>query len=114
MAQSKKYSYQLEQIKGSWTAKIIRKASYKTFIVSKEQKGFKTELEAKEWSETTLAEFTLTQSSSNERHGKQRKMNEEERRQRSVRRSEKTQLEKQQANDSGESDLIIDGNDDGK
>ncbi len=97
MANSKKYSYQIEQVKALWTAQIIRKASSKLLVVSKEKEGFATESEAKEWAEKNLAEFTATLSSSNHRHGEQRKANEEGRRQRSVRRSEKTQLEKQQA-----------------
>ena len=96
MANSKKYSYQLEQTDALWTAQIIRKASSKLFIVSKEQVGFATEAEAKEWAEKTLLEFTSTLSSSNQRHGDQRKSNEEERLQRSARRSERTLLAKKE------------------
>ena len=52
MANSKKYSYQIEKVDTLWTGQILRKASSKLFIVSKEQEGFSTEAEAKEWAET--------------------------------------------------------------
>ncbi len=95
MAISKKYSYKIEQKDDLWMAQIIRKASSKTLIVSKEKDAFASEAEAKEWAEQQLSEFATSLSSSNKRHGEQRKQGEEVRRQRSIRRSEKKQLEKQ-------------------
>jgi len=95
MTNSKTYSYQLEQIDTLWTAKIIRKASRKTFIISKEQDGFASEIEAKEWAEQQLVEFSSALNSSNKRQAEQRKTSEEERRQRSIRRAEKKRLAKQ-------------------
>ncbi len=76
-------------------AQIIRKASSKTFIVSKEQEGFASEEDAKKWAEEQLLAFTNTQSLNNKRQGEQRKLSAEESRQRSIRRSEKKALEKQ-------------------
>lgn len=95
MATSKKYSYQLEKKDDFWRAQIIRKASSKTLIVSKEQEGFVSEEDAKKWAKEQLLVFTNTQSLSNKRQGEQRKLSAEESRQRSIRRSEKKALEKQ-------------------
>jgi len=106
MANSKKYSYQIEQVDNLWTAQILRKASSKSTVVSKKKEDFATEAEAQQWAEQSLLDFTATLSTSNKRHGAQRKSNEEERLQRSNRRAEKTKLAKQQAEDSSnETDL---------
>jgi len=57
MAKSKKFDYQVVQDKSSWSAKIIRKASSKKQVVSKQQDGFATEADAQAWGETELKSF---------------------------------------------------------
>lgn len=90
MATSKKYQIKIEQRDADWTAQITRRVSAKKAVVTKKQDGFASEAEAMEWAEAALTEFTATLSSSNQRHGQQRKLGEEQRRLRSARRAEKT------------------------
>ena len=95
MTNSKKYSYELEQIDKLWTTKIIRKVSSKKSVITTEKGGFESKSEAKTWAEQQLSKFTAKQDSNNKRHAEQRKSNAEERRLRSIRRSERKQLAKQ-------------------
>ena len=90
MAKNRKYSSVISQEGSQWSARIVRQVTSRKTLVSKEQTGFESEEKALEWAEQQLAEFSATQSTSNKRHGEQRKLNEEERRQRSSRRAEKT------------------------
>jgi len=94
MATSKKYSISIEQNGAHWIAKISRKVSYKSTIVTKQKDDFSNEKDAKVWAEETISELMNTQRKSNERHGSQRKSNEEVRRLRSARRAEKTEQTK--------------------
>jgi hypothetical protein len=73
MPQSKKYGFSLSQEQGSWNAAIVRRASAKNIVVTKTQTGFKTEVEAKQWSEKELVTFTEKQSTQNKRRAEKRK-----------------------------------------
>ena len=90
MATSKKYQSRIEPAGSGWVAQITRRVTAKKVVVTKQQDGFASETEATAWAEATLPEFTSTLSSSNQRHGQQRKQGEEQRRLRSARRAEKT------------------------
>ena len=94
MTKSRKYDYKIEQSDDTWSVQIIRKASKKNSVVSKEQGGFTNVKEAKAWAEEQLLEFSSTMAKSNQRHGEQRKENDEIKRQRSHRRAKKTQKRK--------------------
>ena len=72
MKESKKYSIRTLQVKDTWSAEVIRRASARKTIVSKTQAGFKTEAEANEWAETELVLFTAKQSEQNKRRGQKR------------------------------------------
>jgi hypothetical protein len=90
MTSSKKYSIQVEKVKSSWTASIIRKLSSTRTSISKSQGKFKTKTEATAWAEEALAEFTKTQASSNIRKTEQRSSALKSRQERSERRAAKT------------------------
>lgn len=94
MSSNKKYDFIVEQNASKWVAKITRKASSKTTIITKQKDDFSSQEEAQSWAESTLTELTGTLKKSNERHGEQRKSLEEIRRNRSNRRAEKTELVK--------------------
>ena len=95
MAKAKKYQCVVKQNEGAWIAQIIRQVTSKKTTVSKQQGDFASEQEALAWGEVALAEFTVMQSSSNQRRGLQRKKNEEIKRQRSSRRADKTATDKE-------------------
>ena len=90
MAKGKKYDFRLEQNGATWSAQITRQVTSRKIITSQQQDGFSSETDAREWAESRLAEFMLTQNSINQRQGEQRKNSEEERRLRSSRRADKT------------------------
>lgn len=94
MSKNKKYDIRIENTGTTWQAQIIRHASSKKTVISKQQNAFKSEESAQQWAEQQLQEFTSTQDASNKRHGEQRKLNEEQRRQRSSRRAKKTEKAK--------------------
>ncbi len=73
MTQSKKYDSRLSQKNDNWTAEIVRRASAQKTVVSKTQDGFKTEADAKQWADKTLAEFTTKQGERNKRRAAKRK-----------------------------------------
>jgi len=73
MAKSKKFDYQVVQDKSGWSAKIIRKASSKKQVVSKQQDGFATEADAQAWGETELKSFLQQLEQRNKRRALLRK-----------------------------------------
>jgi len=70
MSSSNKYHYQISEDNGSWSAKIVRRATSKKTVVSKEQAGFATEAEAKSWGEAELKLFLQNLSQRNKRRSK--------------------------------------------
>jgi len=96
MAKNKKYSFKIEQHGSTWKAQIVRQATTKRTVLSKEQKGFASKTEATNWAELQLQEFTTTLDKSNQRHSEQRKHSQQVRLERSARRAEKTQQAKQE------------------
>ena len=94
MAKNKKYQCVVEKEGTAWLVQIVRQVTSKKTIVTKQQGGFASEQEAMVWGEEALQEFTAKQSTSNKRHGAQRKKNDEIKRQRSSRRADKTAAQK--------------------
>ncbi|NNC99201.1 MAG: DUF3622 domain-containing protein [Gammaproteobacteria bacterium] len=109
MAKSKKYEYQLTGNNDFWTVKITRRVTSKKTVVSKQQDGFASEEEAREWGVKMIGEFAGKLSSSNQRHGEQRKAHAEERRLRSSRRAEKTLKAKEQKSAAAENAKTVVG-----
>ena len=72
MEKTKKYDIRVSQHESLWTAEIIRRASSKKTVVSKNQGGFSTELEAKEWGQNELINFSKKHNEKNKRHAKLR------------------------------------------
>ena len=72
MAKNQKYSYMLEEQEGEWTAAILRQASYKTTVISKQQAGFSSEEAAQAWAEETLQQFMDQQVERNKRKADKR------------------------------------------
>lgn len=94
MATNKKYDLEISQSADLWLAKVTRKVNSRKRVITKEQGGFKSETEAKEWADLALAELTSKQRSSNDSHLQKRKENEEIKRLRSERRAAKTEQDK--------------------
>jgi hypothetical protein len=69
---SKKFQYQVTQDNDSWKAEIIRRVSSKKTTVSKQQSGFSSEEEAKDWAETELAQFLKQLSAKNKSRAESR------------------------------------------
>lgn len=87
---NKKYSIQVEKVKSSWTANIVRKLSATRASISKSKSKFKTKKEATIWAEEVLAEFTKIQASSNDKKTQQRTRILKSKQDRSERRAAKT------------------------
>lgn len=49
-----KYDFRVIQVADSWKAEITRRATAKKTVVSKQQDGFASEEEAREWGEREL------------------------------------------------------------
>lgn len=80
MSQGKKYSYQVNQTDGGWSAEIRRQASQKKTVVSKRQDNFATEADAQKWAEAELAQFLQQQVERNKRKAEKRIQRAEEQR----------------------------------
>ena len=87
---SKKYQSNIEQIDNTWTARITRQISSQKTHVSKQQEGFKTEDEAKQWADKRLIEFAGIQQSTNKRQNTQRKESDEAKQLNAQRHAEKS------------------------
>ncbi|WP_415888463.1 DUF3622 domain-containing protein [Neptuniibacter sp. SY11_33] len=72
MAKGKKYDFQLVAEGETWSAKILRQASARKTVVSKQQDGFATEDEAKTWAEAQLQKFLEQQQERNKRKAEKR------------------------------------------
>ncbi len=72
MAKAKKYDYRVVQTATAWRAEITRRVTAKKAMVSKEQGGFSTESEAKEWAEQALKSFLKNLDERNQRRSNQR------------------------------------------
>ena len=57
MAKSQKYTYQVNQGDSDWSVEISRRVTSRVTVISKEQAGFSTEAEAKEWGESEVKAF---------------------------------------------------------
>ena len=101
MSKSKKYNYKIIQESAScWNASIVRQVSSKKINISKQQSGFATEADAKNWAETELENFRKAQVSRNTRRNEQRKLNQSQREERASRKAAKTAAAKAQNSDS--------------
>ncbi|WP_415903387.1 DUF3622 domain-containing protein [Neptuniibacter sp. QD29_5] len=72
MAKGKKYDFQLVAEGETWSAKILRQASARKTVISKQQDGFATEDEAKVWAEAELEQFMSQQVERNKRKAEKR------------------------------------------
>ncbi len=69
---SKKYTAKVTQKDDQWSAAIVRRVSSRKTVVSKQQDGFKSEEEAKAWSEAELKTFLQQLSDKNKARAEQR------------------------------------------
>lgn len=70
MTQHKKYDLRVIEGPAGWSTEIIRRASAKKTVVSKQQAGFATESEARAWGETELKAFLKGLAEKNQREAK--------------------------------------------
>ena len=78
MPKNQKYSYTVEAQQDSWEATILRQASYKTTVVSKQQQGFASEEEATQWAQETLQNFMQQQVERNQRKSEKRALKDQD------------------------------------
>lgn len=78
MAKNQKYSYMVQEQQGTWEALILRQASYKTTVISKQQSGFASEEEATSWAEDALQSFMQQQVERNQRKADKRAVKSDE------------------------------------
>lgn len=69
---SQKYSVQVTQQNDGWKAEILRRASARKTVVSKQHEGFATEAEAHEWGKQMLEHFQQQQAEHNKRKAARR------------------------------------------
>ncbi|MCP4596877.1 DUF3622 domain-containing protein [Neptuniibacter sp.] len=74
MSKGKKYSYQVAENDGSWSAEIVRQVSNRKTVISKRQDDFKTEADAQSWAEQELQQFLDQQVERNKRKAEKREL----------------------------------------
>lgn len=72
MAQQNKFDYRIKQDGEKWNAEITRRVTARKTSVSKQKKGFTTEVLAEQWAKEQLTEFLGNLQESNKRKAEKR------------------------------------------